>query len=75
MSGKAPESMLAALHGELAKHFLKKLESGEVTAADLNCMRQFLKDNGIECDGERNPDMKQLVDDLPSFEDEQAHLN
>lgn len=73
--GKASENALSNLHGALAEHFIKRLASGEATAAELNCIRQFLKDNGIECDGERNPAMQQLVDDLPSFDDESAHLN
>lgn len=73
--GKASENALANLHGALAEHFIKRLASGEATAAELNCIRQFLKDNGIECDGESNPAMQQLVDDLPSFDDESAHLN
>ena len=68
--GKASEGALADLHGALAQHFINKLKAGGgITAADLNCIRQFLKDNGIECDGEKNPAMQQLVDDLPTFDD------
>ena len=45
---KADKDLLDQLHGLMAKTMKNKLESGEVTASDLNVIRQFLKDNGIE---------------------------
>lgn len=65
MSKKATEALLAELHGALAEHFKKILRDGEVTASDLGVIRQFLKDNGINADGERDDTIKGLADDLP----------
>lgn len=62
---KATEEILAGLHGELAKAMQKKLKSGEATASDLNVIRQFLKDNGINADGTKDPAIRNLADDLP----------
>ena len=62
---KASEDFLATLHGELAKAMAEKLRSGEASASDLNVIRQFLKDNGINSDGAKDPNIKSLVDDLP----------
>jgi predicted nucleic acid-binding protein len=47
MSRALPE-LLDSLHSEVAKALLKKVQSGEATAADLNAAAKFLKDNGIE---------------------------
>jgi hypothetical protein len=62
---KATEALLAELHGEMAKAMKTKLADGTATASDLNVIRQFLKDNGINSDGERDPTVKSLADDLP----------
>jgi hypothetical protein len=73
------------LHSELAKVLAKAIkegvpmkdeESGVVhnapaPAAILNVARQFLKDNNIQAT-EENPDVKDLVDNLPTFEGETA---
>lgn len=65
---RARESELAGLHGVFAKFLSAKLASGEVSAAELNCIRQFLKDNGIDCVGQTNPDINSIVSTLPTFE-------
>lgn len=65
MSNRATEDALASLHGALAEAMQEKLTSKDFTASDLNVIRAFLKDNGIDCDGETNPVMKSLADDLP----------
>jgi hypothetical protein len=62
---KATEDILAEIHGKLAEAMAEKLESGLATASDLNVIRQFLKDNGINSDGATDPKIKSLVDDLP----------
>ena len=41
-------TILSTLHEEMAKKLLDKVRSGEVTAAELNVARQFLKDNNID---------------------------
>ena len=45
---KADNETLNALHGLLAAELMRKIRSGEATAAELNVARQMLKDNGIE---------------------------
>jgi hypothetical protein len=67
---KASENFLADLHGKLAEALLEQIKSGEMTAAVLNTARQFLRDNGITCDGEPKGPIKEILDNLPSFEDE-----
>lgn len=49
----------------LADDLVKKLESGEATAADLNVARQFLKDNAINCLPTKDNSLGKLVDTLP----------
>nr|DAU99822.1 MAG TPA: DNA packaging protein [Caudoviricetes sp.] len=66
---RAKEKDLASLHGAFAKFLSARLTSGEVSAGELNCIRQFLKDNGIDCAGSANPDVQDLVANLPTFED------
>ena len=66
---RASESFLGALHEAFAHQLLEKLQSGECTAADLNVIRAFLKDNGIECLPENNDTMKGILDSLPSSDD------
>ncbi len=61
---KATEELLASLHGELAQAMADKLQSGAFTASDLNVIRQFLKDNLITSDGEKDPLVKNLTDGL-----------
>lgn len=72
---KAPEAELSDLHGTLARTMRTRLESGEATAADLNAIRQFLKDNGISCEPGTNPDLntaQDLLADIPVYDDPPA---
>lgn len=66
----ASEDFLSRLHDELAKSMLDRIKSGEATASDLNVVRQFLKDNGINCDGRKNPTVNSIIDELPEYPDE-----
>jgi len=52
----------------------ERLESGEATAADLNVVRAFLKENGIEFVGEATDaeERQRLADLLPFKADEAA---
>tara|TARA_R100001594_G_C4021413_1_gene259248 strand:+ start:416 stop:634 length:219 start_codon:yes stop_codon:yes gene_type:complete len=59
------EKALKTLHQNLTKHFAELLSSGELSASELNVIRQFLKDNHIECDGAKNEKIMAIVDDLP----------
>lgn len=65
---KATEKELSELHGMFAKFLKHKLQDGDVTAADLGQVRQFLKDNRIEASIDQNPDMGALVEALPQFD-------
>ena len=56
---------LGELHGLLARTLAEALQSGEATPAHLNVVRQFLRDNNIECLGTNNEDIKSLVEELP----------
>lgn len=47
MSAKADTDSLNRLHAKVAQAFLKILEGGEATAAELSVMVKFLKDNNI----------------------------
>lgn len=65
---RAKVNELAELHGVFAKCLSDKLKSGEVTGPELNCIRQFLKDNGIDCVGTANEDINSIAEDLPAFD-------
>lgn len=68
----ASEDVLKSLHNALAQDLLRRLQSGEATAADLNVVRQFLKDNNISADGAKSPLLGALVDSLPFAADDAA---
>jgi hypothetical protein len=76
--GSAPLAELNELHSLLAKEFKSQLNNGlEVVtkegqvvkvscgASQLNVIRQFLRDNNVECNGSLNPDIKSLTEELP----------
>ena len=65
---RAKEEELASLHGMFAQFLKARLQSGGVKPAELSVIRQFLKDNSIECIGEMNNDMVDLAEELPRFE-------
>jgi len=46
-----------------------------VKAADLNVVRQFLKDNHVEADGRKNTDIKKLSDGLPEDIDDSSDFD
>ena len=68
MMGKATEDALSDLHGALAKSMKGKLESGKASAAELNVIRSFLRDNGIEALRGANSDMDRLATNLARLE-------
>lgn len=61
------DALMQELHEAVLSGLLKKVRSGEATAADLNVARQFLKDHGINLDPKRNPQMGELVDSIPDM--------
>jgi hypothetical protein len=66
--------ILDLLHTGLAEVLLEKIQSGEVTASDLNVARQFLKDNGIDSVPKEGSPLDNLAHSLPftANEDEEA---
>ena len=66
------EKILEELHNDLAQHLLTQLKSGELRAADLNVIRQFLKDNGIDGVPKGGGAFEDLVGEmhLPEFLDD-----
>lgn len=68
MAGKrATEGALGELHDLFAKTLYRKLLSGECTPSELNVIRQFLKDNSIECIGEENENIQDILKGLPTY--------
>lgn len=63
----ASEEALELLHAGLALAMKERLESGEATAADLNVIRAFLKDNNIDAIPTKGSPLGDLVDSLPDF--------
>lgn len=70
--GRATEGALADLHGAFALHLMERLRGGEATASDLGVIRQFLRDNNINCVGEANDTLKELAASLPDFDYEES---
>ena len=71
--GRGTENQLAELHGIMTDYFKSELarskETGEpLPPSLLNTMRQFLKDNGIDCVGRENVDLNDIAKNLPVFE-------
>lgn len=66
--------ILQLLHTGLAEKLLERIQSGEVSASDLNVARQFLKDNGIDSAPKEGSPLENLARTLPftESEDEQA---
>lgn len=58
------------MHGLFASFLLEKLKSGDIKAAELNIIRQFLKDNNIECIGDYNSTILDITEYLPKFDNE-----
>ena len=60
--------VLADVHELLAEWCLEKLQAGEVSAADLNIIRQFLKDNQISAQQVEETSFGELAKALPDIE-------
>lgn len=74
MSNETVKGM-GELHGLLARHLADVLVSGDATPAHLNVIRQFLRDNNIECMGTNNEDIKSLTEELPFETAESVRAN
>ncbi len=69
---RAAEEILGKLHDAVANDLLRKVQSGEATAQELQAAIKFLKDNGIEAgkteDTDRLSKIANIV--LPQFTSE-----
>jgi hypothetical protein len=63
----SPKEILKIYKEGLADAFITRIMAGEASPSDLNAARQFLKDNGISCDGSRNAALGALADSLPDM--------
>ena len=69
------DQLLTTLHEELAQSLLERLRSGEAKAADLNVIRQFLKDNNIDSVPKEGSPLANLVHELPFTEGDGPTFN
>ncbi len=49
---------------------LKKINSGEASAAELQVAVKLLKDNGIQAEADGDGGLRELLGALPTFEDD-----
>lgn len=59
---------LASLHTGLAVLLKERLDDGTISAAELNVLRQFLKDNAISAVPVENTPFGDLVSKLPNLD-------
>lgn len=71
---KASEDFLGELHKAVAEGLLEKLKSGEAKASDYMAAIRFLKDNNIDCDLSILPIGKDILDNIPTFEDGEEEI-
>ena len=68
MAKKDTKVLLVYLHANLAGALTDLLTSGEATTADLNVMRQFLKDNQVSAQPAEDTPFGDLARSLPDIE-------
>ena len=68
MAKKDTAEILENLHANLAGALTDLLTSGEATTADLNVMRQFLKDNQVAAQPVEDTPFGDLARSLPDIE-------
>lgn len=59
---------LQELHDNMAEELLKKLSSGEMSAAEMRVALDLLKHNGITAKVDANKGLAGLMDALPAFD-------
>ena len=62
------QDVLADVHDMLSHWCLDKLREGDVSTADLNVIRQFLKDNQISAQPVEQTAFGELAKQLPDIE-------
>jgi hypothetical protein len=68
MARKNTNEVLSDLHANLASALGDILNSGEATTADMNVIRQFLKDNQITAQPVEDTPFGDLAKSLPDIE-------
>jgi hypothetical protein len=66
--GSEATKVLSDLHNDLAWHLKSKLDDGSINTAELNILRQFLKDNGISAQPVAGTNFGDLVASLPDMD-------
>lgn len=63
----AQKETLEALHEAVAQDLIRRVASGEASAAELSTAVRFLKDNNIEALASANDGLSELIKHLPDF--------
>lgn len=64
----AKEALLGSLHEAVADDLLRKVQSGEATAQELNAAIKFLKDNDIGVVRSQGDKLSEIAKSLPDFD-------
>lgn len=68
----ATPDKLSSLHDALADKMAALLRGEEVPASVLKEVREFLKDNGINCDGKKSQKVSGIAQTLPFVTPQEA---
>ena len=70
-----PSERLHTLQDVLIDEMLRRIKTGEATAADLGAARQLLKDNGVQAVASQKSPMLELVNSLPFDDDSEPIIS
>ena len=59
------EDKLASLHDMLTNKLIELVQKDEITAAELNVVRQFLKDNNVDALPVGDSPLSELISSMP----------
>ena len=68
MAKESTTEVLSELHAGLAHLFMERLREGTLGTAELNILRQFLKDNQISSQAVEGSEFGELAKALPDIE-------
>ena len=68
MAKNSTTEVLSELHAGLAHLFMERLREGTLGTAELNILRQFLKDNQINAQPAEGSEFGELANALPDIE-------
>ncbi len=68
MAKQTTTDVLSELHAGLAHLFMERLREGSLGTAELNILRQFLKDNQINSQPTEGSEFGELAKSLPDIE-------